>query len=90
MIPIRAIEPFGIGVIERHRESLLLLFRGPEEAREDTVVQWLAWLIEGALSNGMIPGIKGELDGVPFVGLQGVGIEVQSAALANGDLVLGS
>lgn len=24
MIPIRAIEPFGIGVIKRHRESLLL------------------------------------------------------------------
>lgn len=37
----------------------------------------------------MIPGIKGELDGVPFGGGQIFGIEDQSA-LANGNLVLGS
>ena len=62
-----------------------------EEARKDTILHGFTWLVEGALSNGVILRIKGELDGVALAGLHVGAIEDGLAfGIAHFDLCLGS
>lgn len=67
-----------------------LSVRRRDEAREDAIIRSHTWLVEGALSNRVILGIKIELDGVALGSGNIFRIKDQFTPLADIDGYLGS